>query len=256
MSSGGEWLHEGAAEAFSYVALRDLGEISNERFQSIEEESLNRCLLGSVRSPYDCGAIMHLTLSRSLEMQNKDIWSFWREMFAAAAENGNKYSDHEFFSAAGKTPVRSSLVEIANRQTSGYETASFESDFSQMYRRTGRELVFADYEWPLWYSRYVAERVLEQALQADCGPLGLTSSRDIGQVRLGGGSACKVLREDVDVDFVGPHRLWIDGVAAYDYVYDTCRTQDVFRVRTVRDNSRLSVKCPEIGPRPRYIRLL
>ena len=95
------WLHEGSAEAFAYLALRDLGFVTDpyleQRLTSAKkacataleggslQDVLNRD--GPFQAFYDCGLILHLTVdAASRASSNSNLFVTWKAFTQRVAE--------------------------------------------------------------------------------------------------------------------------------------------------------------------------
>ena len=272
-SAGGEWLHEGSADAFASLAMFELGAIGRKEFVESHTEALNRCALGlsgtsltaavlpwTARNPYDCGAIMQLLLHRALRDQGSDLWKFWRALFDRAAGTSGYYTHADFFklAAEGLRGSAGALVDRLRELGNGLMTGASDSAYGLenfligMYEAAGVGLAVFDRDWPEWYSRGVIERAFQMALELDCGPdLGYWISEESG-ARLIGGPKCRSIRNELRIEAVGGHRLWTDGVRVYDHMQQTCLSEASLSV-TGANGDRRELLCPKLPPRPRYL---
>ena len=95
------WLHEGSAEAFAYLALRDLGFVTDTYLEqrltgakkacatALEGGSLHDVLNrdGPFQAFYDCGLILHLAVdAASRDSSNSDLFVTWKAFIQRVAE--------------------------------------------------------------------------------------------------------------------------------------------------------------------------
>lgn len=104
------WLHEGGAEYAALLALRTLGESSDEDLRDDLETRLNRCRaeLDTVplaeaagrlgNAAYDCGVVLQWVTDLALRRhgQGRDFFTLWHELFVDAASRHNLYSVDDF----------------------------------------------------------------------------------------------------------------------------------------------------------------
>ena len=271
---GGEWLHEGSADAMSALALLELGLIDRLAFIEMHREALNRCALSlsggsltdppkpwTLRAPYDCGAVMQWLLERALREVNEDLWKFWLSVFATASGASGIYTHDDFFRLArefaGETYAP--LVEQMRRLGSGELRGSFddpqeiEAFFTRIYETAGISLAINEQRWPTWYSRLVAENALTIAVYEDCRNAGGGYWLAKGNgARLIGGPRCRSLRGEIEIENIGEYSIWTDGVRMYDYVHQACRRSDRILIFTARGRLR-SLWCPRLPARPRFL---
>lgn len=122
---GGDWMHEGGADAFAFRALRHFGIISEERFLDYLSESASRCAAGlegqvlreSGRAGrygnyYTCGSTLELiaeAAARRFE-PGVDVFTLWRKLFELAGPGG-RYDEQLFFRALAEVGVPPGRVE-------------------------------------------------------------------------------------------------------------------------------------------------
>lgn len=271
---GGEWLHEGSADAFAALALSELGLIDRLTFIDIHREALNRCALGlaggsladppkpwTVRAAYDCGSIMQLLLDRALRDKGEDLWKFWIALFTQAAKASGYYTREDFFHLAQEFigSTFGSLVDQLKVLGGGELRGELENPralevfFSRIYDSAGIGLTINEQVWPTWYSRLVAEKALTIAVHDDCqnGGNGYWMAKGNG-VRLIGSPRCRSIRGEVEIENIGEFFIWTDGVRVYDYIHEACKKSD--RLLIFTSGGRLkSLSCPRLPARPRFL---
>jgi hypothetical protein len=270
---GGRWLHEGSAEAFSYLALLETGTITRERYDQLETEALNRCLVGladttlpqsngsfTSRNYYTCGAIIQALAQRALVKRNLDLWKLWARLFQEASKSDGFYT-HDQFLALTSELAGSELAAKLSALVSG-GAPSPESDpagvnfFIETYSLVGSVLAASDKSWPEWYHRLVGERALTAAIESDCGAGGGYFVSGTTGVRLVGGSWCHNLSDERQVLSVGGRKLWGQGVQVYDYIRNECRFKNVFNVVARSGRRRaFDLFCPRLPSRPLFLQI-
>jgi len=116
-NDGGDWLHEGGADAFAFRAIRDLRSMTLPRYQEASYKDtlslqLSLCLLnsqglalkassvpGKFKNYYWCGSTLELWAEAALRQHRADLtlFDFWKEVFAEAPKR--HYDMHTFFAA-------------------------------------------------------------------------------------------------------------------------------------------------------------
>lgn len=270
---GGRWLHEGGAEAIASISLLELGVISQSRFEERQEESLNRCMGGLIRTTlpdsnstltsrnhYECGAVLQYVAERELRNRGLDLWALWRRVFEKA-DGADGFYKHETFLEllatllpdASVTDRLKMLVSGSVSGANGQYANALETYFSQLYGSVGMKLESADSQWPGWYHRLLAGQALSAIMLEECGGEGYYVPT--GTVaRLVGGPRCRSIRSDFELSRVGRHPVWKEGVQVYDFVHQECRFHTHVPLSTPR-GSMLAVPCPRLPIRPKYLRL-
>lgn len=275
-SAGGEWLHEGSADAFAALALSELGLIDRLTYLDMHKEALNRCALGlssvsvtespppwAFRISYDCGSVMQILLHRALRDQSEDLWGFWVSLFEKASRNAGYYTHDDFFAQARAsigTGVRSSLFDKLQQLGAAKFRESFDNPrvlegfFSGIYDAAGIGLVLNERSWPPWYSRLVVESALTMTIDGDCqGAMskGYWMAKGTG-ARLIGNPGCRSIKGEFEIEGVGDYLLWLDGVRVYDHIHQMCRRGPRLSVMSPDGRSK-SMVCPRLPARPRFL---
>jgi len=263
---GGAWLHEGSADAFAYLALLELGVLRSERYVELQEEAINRCLVGlsgadlvpsdrswPARSHYECGAVIEHLIHRRLRRGGADLWKLWSALFDVAARKDGFYTHDDFFAVAAQLTADAPVLAYVKKLVAG--EARLESFFFAAYGSVGAVLVADDQKWPDWYHRLIGERALSAALESDCSAgEGYFMATPTGRVKLVGGPSCRNLKEEREIRAIGRHRLWDEGVQAYDLVRLTCMTQNSITISKPRRGKIVELLCPDLPERPRFVR--
>ena len=269
---GGAWLHEGSADAFAYLTLVELGEISHERYIELQSRALNRCLLalsgaslpqvgdGVINAQYDCGAIIQLLVNQSLSKQRKNIWKLWGSLFSGASSNNGYYSHEQFFDLARSETQNSKLIDKLQSFANGdifatqASPAAIESLFYSTFAMIGGKVEYDDREAQSWYKKLAGEKALLAIVEADCNGGG-TFVPDGGAVRLIGGSRCSNLKTSQRVEALGGYDVTSEGLDAYDYAFSWCNIRAVIEVSSSSDGSSPFLQCPKLAKRARYATL-
>lgn len=271
---GGDWLHEGSADAFASLALLELGLIDRLTFLEMHREALNRCALGlssgsltdppkpwTVRVAYDCGSIMQLLMDRALRDQGENLWKFWVSLFSKASSSSGYYTRDDFFVLADSLigATYGTLVEQMKVLGGGQLRGSFDDPqtlevfFSRIYDAAGIGITINEQRWPTWYSRLVAEKALTIAVHDDCRDSGNGYWMAKGNgARLIGSPRCRSIRGEVEIENIGEFFIWTDGVRVYDHIHQECKKTD--RILIFTSGGRLkSLSCPRLPARPRFL---
>lgn len=275
---GGAWLHEGAAEAIAYRVLFDLGVISRRQYVQSQNEVINRCIVGrdirmavrtlverrrSRRVYYDCGAALHFVLSLAPGGERHfTLYDFWARMFAAAETNQRVYTHDMFLEAASGTRggefgnrLRDFVSSVfvlgpVSGTTSGGTEESMRRMLAAVDIRALEET--PQMQFPSWYQRLLAERVMEMLIDRDCRGHGLYSFSE-GGVEIVGAHVCANIKDTQKVEEVEDRRLFAEGVFAYDDVQESCSMSPEGKVVLRVTNGSLALSCVQMARRPKYI---
>jgi hypothetical protein len=125
---GGDWMHEGGADAFAYRALIELGLIGQERYLAQLAEARKACAKGlkgrplressrpgHTRNYYTCGFVIAALSEAATRAQDReaDIFSFWRMLFSGATQG--LYDDELYFRRLRALPNGAPVADIVQR---------------------------------------------------------------------------------------------------------------------------------------------
>ncbi len=176
---GGDWLHEGGAEAFADRALRDLDFISPRKFDDSQSNALSLCLLGLANTTLDqsslpgktknyywCGETQELWLESALKQKYpaNDLYTFWSGIFTG--DDG--YDDTTISKRLGALGLSALATDFDH-----FEHAHVDSDWLiPRLRKAGLTIVeIADAKKiPYDYSAALGGRALTAVAESACGP--------------------------------------------------------------------------------------
>jgi hypothetical protein len=248
-TKGGDWMHEGGADAFAYEALRVLGRISEPNLREAEAEAFSSCLVGTRLGPihgasvpgrfklyYWCGQLVtHLT---------NDVFGFWGQLLREAP--GKIYDEEQYLrllrarpnGPAAESAVRAMLVGSAADPV----PALLAADPSLQPTPKGQAF---SVPYEQLSGRVVATLLLRTACGRDVAP-----QFERGGLQVSG--ACGELGMDPILAEVAGHDLRAAGVAAYDAAVAICATHPTVPVGLRKDANAAPpiVRVPLACPRP------
>jgi hypothetical protein len=264
---GGDWMHEGGADAFAYEALRTVGAITDARLREIQGEALSKCLVGTRLGPvhgssvpgryklyYWCGHLAaHLTTKLGVRANPpRDIFTFWGELMRAAP---NRVYDEDGYwrllrglpdGAGAESALRGLLAGVDAEPVTALLRA--DSALTQTPTSSARSAT---------YERFSGLVVATLLLRKACG-------RDVSPEAEPGGfqvlGACGALGKDPVLAEVAGHELRGKGAAAYDAAVSACANRATVTAAIRRDATATSplvatvLACPRpFLPRPPHV---
>ena len=120
--AGAAWMHEGGAEILAWRAMRELGHLSQEEFDTKLRDAHEACTaaldgrpLASVASTgehgllYTCGAVIGRASELALEQNGSDIFAFWSELIDVALQS-ESFSQQTYFDLLSTMSENEALV--------------------------------------------------------------------------------------------------------------------------------------------------
>lgn len=262
-SSGDMWMHEGGADAFSYLALYRLDIVNREHFFRLQAAAYNHCVSQlknrplkevredpNFRAHYTCGSMVALLTHSAVKKKNasKDLFDFWSVLFQETRARGLKAYDEEIYFS--KLEEMSGDPELTKRLRAFLNgpTDSSSSFLKKELELLGAKFVSIEKDLPKEYQRRQATDLVRLLMREDCKEhYGLSSSED--GIETEAMKDCKVFAKSFLITGIGPHSIH-DGAAAYDYVFETCGIPGA-RVRFTAKNAKdpLETSCPKEMPK-------
>jgi hypothetical protein len=256
------WMHEGGADAFAERALLDFGIIDQKAHLERLSEYLNECLDSlrgrvlrkvtdnpEMRPFYRCGSTIGLwteALVSRASGGSRDLFGFWKDLFAAAGGAGGEYSEALYFSTLDKTSSDPAHSEAIHRFVDGpvSDPAAFLKD---QLRNAGISLApMPASRWPSDYQRRRGRDALRALAAQDCdGHYSLSGGKN--GIRLEGSPKCRVLKNDHRITKLQGYALETEGARAYDAVRSRCAKNAgwTVRVESAWPPVILKLRCPK-----------
>lgn len=262
---GGDWLHEGSADALAWRALRELHIIDDDRFWREQSQGASRCLLGLEGQPlkdssrsgkfmnhYSCGATINLLAEAVLRSahSNEDLFRFWGRVFAA---NGNgTYDEGALFKVLEGIPGSSATVALVKQLVDG-PADSVEATLSSELERLRLKTVVVKSPDDAEYQMLAGFRAARSVVALDCGPGARMEGR--GFYKVAEDAKCKTLTRDQMIAQIGSFNTRKDGVLAYDYIVSTCARPA--RLKVGDERKVVEIACAEspLMKRPAYFKI-
>ncbi len=261
---GGKWLHEGSADAMAHLALLDLGIVSQTRYQQLNSEALNRCLVGisgtslalsktrtELRNFYDCGMAFNLMAQASVEPadQPDNLFRFWRELFHQAESADRIYTHDMFFHLIeGQTWGKAAPAFI--KQIVAQPLTSPDETFTEAFKGLGIKLETQTDAWPNWYHEVLSSKAIDSIMARDCRGSGVYAIAD-KMVQIVGDQNCDHLKSYYQAISIGGHSLLTAGVLAYDFIQETCQLSPSVALKT--NQGEIEAACPNLPRRPAFL---
>jgi hypothetical protein len=262
---GGDWLHEGSADAFALRALLALGVIDRERYLARLSEALSGCVLGlsetslhassqpgRTKNHYNCGSTIALLSELALRARDPkdDLFRFWGRLFAQSRDG--RYDEAGYLArlradGGSEGAAVASAIEAALEspgggarlvaQLAGFSIGVVPDDAA----RTGE------------YRHLAGKLACLAVVRRDCGERALADEAG-GRCTVDPASHCRTLRPGARLTALGPYRLSDAGVAAYDHVVESCASRG--SVAVAASAGATEVACAPAPPvRPGYLRI-
>ncbi|MGF1668901.1 MAG: hypothetical protein ACFCU6_00530, partial [Balneolaceae bacterium] len=143
------WLHEGSAEAFSWLTLYENGIIRKSELINRTESSLNRCLaalrgrsvsqiMSASEGPYLCGAFMNMAIDAGLRDRG-GLFGLWQSIFEDAKSGSGYYDEEMFFRHLDEISGNRQLSDFLQKLLHENKTDMWK-DVSEKLDRIGAEI--------------------------------------------------------------------------------------------------------------------
>jgi hypothetical protein len=256
------WMHEGSAEAFAWLAMREFGVLDDAGLLATVEDALNECLfltrgmawgapeaMRRPRVPYACGGALNMIMHAGLAGRG-GLYAFWGALFSAADSAGGEYDAAMFQRVLASSAGDGAIHEVVRSLL----TDSLASESHRLVAELGRAGVQAQAGAAprTRTSSQFAVRAMMALMQGDCG--GRYSIAADGQgLRVNGFDQCRSLpATQLLVTALEGRSLVTDPAAAYAAVVERCNSGEVVLV-SVSGGDALEVPCQ--SRLPSYVRL-
>jgi len=267
-SNGGSWLAEGQAEFAATATAERFGWLSPAAARHHYTTLVNQCLRAPSAKPvgdqrhddraiYGCGVTFNLLAQAALERHRprRDFFGLWRTIYAAAAQNGDRYSADTYVDALTRLSGDHRLAAMIARLV---KTSA--SDKNQKIlvalKRLGFGLahVTADNHDPD-LGRAAAGPLFEAIMKGDCNGAVSFYTHSWG-FTVDPVKSCHTLTRPYAVTAIDGQPLFANGVAAYRDVRSRCAAGHPVELKVKRRAKPVSVKCPSrIPPMPDMVEI-
>lgn len=256
------WMHEGGAEAFAWLAMRDLEMLGEDGFRRTIQNALNHCVgdrgihhdtlqAALMRQQFDlsysCGGIMNMLVDAALS-DSGGLYTFWRALFREAKKAGNHYSLEQYFSTVEHLTNSPRLANVLRRIWRGPLVNAAETITGEL-RHLG-VVVSQGTPSPEDSLTYARQAMTILAAQ-DCGG-SINFRTESDRFYVDGAPRCRSLNKDgFIVTALAGEPIKNNGVALYAAVRERCAAkQSVEATLAGGSPSSLSLSCPRDFPVP------
>jgi hypothetical protein len=228
---GGSWMHEGGAEAMANDMLLAFGIIDSTRHRANQETALNRCAASAARGPlneagtrgdfrdyYECGVVMALWTEGLVRRgdERRSLFSFWRDLVAAARNAGGRYDQTLYFSVLrhdGASPGAVDSMRSFVTSTNAFDVAL------RGLGAAGVRVAPSEGAPPPAFQQDLARRAFAHLMTVQCRRTNFYSGAPIVTGIVPG---CEPFTRELRVDQVAGFRVRDQGAALYDAVLARC----------------------------------
>ncbi|MGB8841050.1 MAG: hypothetical protein WCC64_08240, partial [Aliidongia sp.] len=254
------WLHEGGAEYAALLALRILGEMSDEEFRDELEDRINRCRTDLATEPlteaavrrtsvtYDCGVVVQWIADAAARHNldhPRDFFALWRGIFQNAALHHDLYDGADFAESAppeARPAIASILTESGTERWAALPTR---------LKPFGIELAPPG---DLATDDALRRRALQHLLIHACGTDRHGFATEPGFLQLDTGPGCGSLAGDPAIDSVEGHDLFRDMPGAFAAMVKKCGSSEPVILGGKATDRKFLVACPKpLSAEPRYV---
>jgi|GEM_PF-309068 hypothetical protein len=254
------WLHEGSAEYAALLALRTLGELSDDEFRDDLEGRINRCHADLGDEPlwtaggrlgnaaYDCGVLVQWiadVATRRRFGRGRDFFSLWHDLFAAAATRHNVYGVEEFEQAVPPEALPAIQLILRERGAERWDALPARLKALGIDLTPPSEVATDD---------ALRHRALLHLLIQACGADRHGFVTEPGFLQLNTGSNCGTLAGDPAIASAEGHDLFRDMPGAFAAMVKKCGSTAPVILGGETAGENFLVACPKPLPAdPRYI---
>ena len=184
------WLHEGGADAFAYLAMREFGLFDNSQMLQAFEDAANNCLLNKGpqalrqaaelwqhRNYYTCGATMAFASHSAIQAKSADksLFDLWRALFAASGENRH-YTEQDYFNQLSQLTGSDTLAQALAR-FSQQDAADNQAQITAWFTDTAIAITPTT-DYPQTSQRHWGRQIVLNLMQMHCNAISLSSYDD------------------------------------------------------------------------------
>jgi hypothetical protein len=261
------WMHEGGADAFTFLALRHLGMLDEQGLIQRFSDSLNECLLGlegsvlnhsvdrgQFRNYYTCGAVLALWTEAALSQvdANWSIFDFWPELIESSRAKDGKYDQNLYFTILEKMGASKSSLQAMKRFTG--EPIDDPGPFLiKEFQALSVDLQVSPEEATREYRLHLGGKALQSLMVGICEGR-YSVRRDSGYFVTGEFDDCAPFDKPRRVIELGGYKIMAEGDLAYDYLHRQCSRREPASLTVIDREQPLSVNCDEaIRPRQPWL---
>ncbi|WNG49396.1 hypothetical protein F0U60_38705 [Archangium minus] len=264
--NGGDWMHEGGADAFAYRALLHLGLLSREAYLARLSDAASQCALGlegqalkdvsrpgRYRNHYTCGSTLALIAESELRKAHpgEDVFAHWARLLALAGAS-RRYDESLYFQALADRGVPPAAL-ARMRRLIDEPLPRADALLLEALQAGGLE-VEATEGGPPEFLMQVGGRALRFVLRTDCGE-GFRV-RPVQGEAMEVDAQCQALGPQPHLSSLAGLSLMANLAAAYDAAAEQCTRQGSVEVGLSGALAPVRVRCePPVPQRTAYLRL-
>lgn len=263
----GSWMHEGSADAIANDMLLRFGIIDRDQWRRRRETAINQCATqvadvaihsaaqrGMFRTFYDCGFVLALWTEAVLRQSapDADLFSFWRDLVAAARANGGRY-DEDLYLRVMRDAGAPDSAGAAMRSFLGARSID---PAVRGLADAGLSVVPGEGTPPAAFQQGLARQAVAHVMAAACSRISLNFGDPGDPIETLAIPGCAPFSTPLRVYALEDFRLADQAVAAYDAVAEVCAAGGTIRVQGMRGETLASVPCRRpLRARPPWYRL-
>lgn len=267
-SEGGSWLAEGQAEFAATAAAERFGWLSPAAARHHYTTLVNQCLQAPSAKPvedqrhddraiYGCGVTFNLLAQAALEHHRprRGFFDLWRTIYAAAAQNGDRYSTDTYVDAlarlSGNHRVTAMIARLVKTSASDKNRKIL---FALKHLGFGLAHVTASNHDPD-LGRAAAGPLFEAIMRGDCNGAVSFYTHSWG-FTVDPVKSCRTLTKPYAVTAIDGQALFTNGVAAYREVQSHCAAGRPVQLDVKGRAKPVSVEClSRIPPMPAMVEI-
>jgi hypothetical protein len=261
--SADSWMHEGSADAFAELLLRQSGAIDDARLAERRSDALNLCARGLGGGPladslrrsefdnyYSCGNLIAVwSVAATGDPGDADrLYALWRTIFAGADPADGSYDRETYFAALGKTGATAERVRRLRNFIDAEHPDPVEA-LVELFAAVGVELGLPERP-PVSGRRPYAAAVLQQLMDDACGRHSF--HYEGGRLRTAPLEDCEPFSRELRVVKIEGHAIREDGDLAHAAARRRCGADGAITLG-LEDGASVRVPCPDAPatlPRP------
>jgi hypothetical protein len=227
---GGDWMHEGGADAFALRALIELGAMTPAQYLERLSQALSGCMLGlgdagirdsstagRTKTYYNCGNTIALLSEAAGRRKHatSDIFTFWGHLLGHS--RGRHYDEATYLDTL-RTEGGADLIPLLESMLGGPGAGSA---LVPALNALGIKTVADEGAGTRDYQQLAGKLACLGVLDGACGP-GAMANESGNRCTVEAGRSCAALAAGTAIGALGAHPLFREGPAAYDYLVRQC----------------------------------
>ncbi|WP_370981055.1 hypothetical protein [Agaribacterium sp. ZY112] len=263
------WLAEGAADAFAFFSMYELGLLNDNELQAKFELAINECVLnkgnealnqsmqiGRYRNYYTCGASIALASHAALQKHNphRSLFDLWAILFKENIKD-KSYNQDEYFSVLKKLSGQTNTADLISQFVNEAETNNLNAVVN-WFENTNIKLQISDnsLEQPKFRQQYWGKQAIIELMNMHC--LGHSLYQQQDHVKTAAMRHCHVFTEDMSIYYLNNKHLVNEGIDAYRILQSSCQTKQALLLKDQNQTPLMELPCTRpIAELPPYLKL-